>query len=82
MLTMVVRGSHWGLYVRYGDLDGGPAGYLAPSAAPASPWNRGLGQNALKQYEPLVAERARLLVQRLKEQTGPLDLGLWLKYFG
>ena len=46
------------------------------------PWNRGLGQNALKQYEPLVAERARLLVQRLKEQNRPLDLGLWLKYFG
>ena len=77
MLTTVVRGSHWGLDVCYGDLDGGPAGYPAPSAAPAA-----VEPRSRPEREPLVAERARLLVQRLKEQTGPLDLGLWLKYFG
>ncbi|KAI0690887.1 high nitrogen upregulated cytochrome P450 monooxygenase 2, partial [Cerioporus squamosus] len=46
------------------------------------PWNRGLKQSALKEYEPLVAERAQLLVQRLSDQSGSADLGLWLKYFG
>ncbi|TFK83982.1 high nitrogen upregulated cytochrome P450 monooxygenase 2 [Polyporus arcularius HHB13444] len=45
------------------------------------PWNRGLSQQALKGYEPLMAERAQLLVQRLTQQSGPVDLGLWLKYF-
>ncbi|TFK79033.1 high nitrogen upregulated cytochrome P450 monooxygenase 2 [Polyporus arcularius HHB13444] len=46
------------------------------------PWNRGLKQSALKEYEPLLAERAQLLVQRLGDQSGSADLGLWLKYFG
>ena len=81
MLTMVVRGSHWGLDVCYGDLDGGPAGYPAPSAAPSAVEPRSRPER-VEQYEPLVAERVRLLVQRLKEQTWLLDLGLWLKYFG
>ncbi|RPD57205.1 high nitrogen upregulated cytochrome P450 monooxygenase 2, partial [Lentinus tigrinus ALCF2SS1-7] len=46
------------------------------------PWNRGLKQGALKEYEPLIAERAQLLVRRLKDQSGSVDLGLWFKYFG
>ncbi|RPD58907.1 high nitrogen upregulated cytochrome P450 monooxygenase 2 [Lentinus tigrinus ALCF2SS1-7] len=45
------------------------------------PWNRGLNQNALKEYEPLIFDRLQLLVRRLKEQSGTIDLGLWLKYF-
>ena len=45
------------------------------------PWNRGLNQSALKEYEPLVVERLQLLVRRLKEQSGTIDLGLWIEYF-
>ena len=46
------------------------------------PWNRGLRQSELKEYEPLIAERAQLLVQRLKDHSGSFDLGLWFSYFG
>ncbi|RDX50794.1 high nitrogen upregulated cytochrome P450 monooxygenase 2 [Lentinus brumalis] len=45
------------------------------------PWNRGLNPSALKDYQPLIVERLQLLVRRLHEQSGIIDLGLWLKYF-
>ncbi|KAI0689003.1 cytochrome P450 [Cerioporus squamosus] len=45
------------------------------------PWNRGLNQSALKEYEPLIVDRLQLLIRRLREQSGIIDLGLWLKYF-
>ncbi|TFK79340.1 high nitrogen upregulated cytochrome P450 monooxygenase 2, partial [Polyporus arcularius HHB13444] len=44
-------------------------------------WNRGLGPAALKEYEHLVVGRARLLVERLGEQVGDVNIGNWINYF-
>ncbi|RPD52947.1 high nitrogen upregulated cytochrome P450 monooxygenase 2 [Lentinus tigrinus ALCF2SS1-7] len=46
------------------------------------PWTRGLGPGALKEYEVIVAKRARQLAERLQEQSGEVVLGRWLNYFG
>ncbi|RPD60598.1 high nitrogen upregulated cytochrome P450 monooxygenase 2 [Lentinus tigrinus ALCF2SS1-7] len=45
------------------------------------PWNRGLNQAALKEYEGHIMNRAQLLVRRLEEQHGGTDLSKWLAYF-
>ncbi|RDX41710.1 high nitrogen upregulated cytochrome P450 monooxygenase 2 [Lentinus brumalis] len=45
-------------------------------------WNRGLGPVALREYEGIVAERARQLAARLEEQQGEVSLGQWVNYFG
>ena len=44
-------------------------------------WNRGLSQNALKEYEQIIATRAQQLLHRLEEQQGEVILGNWFKYF-
>ncbi|KAI1791472.1 high nitrogen upregulated cytochrome P450 monooxygenase 2 [Ganoderma leucocontextum] len=44
-------------------------------------WNRGLGPAALREYEHVLARRAQLLVRRLEDQEGEVNLGQWLNYF-
>ncbi|PIL25572.1 cytochrome P450 [Ganoderma sinense ZZ0214-1] len=44
-------------------------------------WNRGLGPAALREYEHVLARRAQLLVRRLEEQEGEVNLGQWVNHF-
>ena len=44
------------------------------------PWNRGMSQAAIKEYEPVFAARVHLLVRRLEEQQGKADLSKWIEY--
>ncbi|KAI0265059.1 high nitrogen upregulated cytochrome P450 monooxygenase 2 [Gloeopeniophorella convolvens] len=55
------------------------------------PWNRAFTGEALKEYETLIAKRARQLVERVeslvqtqaqeKEKTALVDMALWFSYF-
>ncbi|KAI0265061.1 cytochrome P450 [Gloeopeniophorella convolvens] len=55
------------------------------------PWNRAFTGEALKEYETLIAKRARQLVERVeslvqtqaqeKEKTALVDMALWFGYF-
>ncbi|TBU27644.1 high nitrogen upregulated cytochrome P450 monooxygenase 2 [Dichomitus squalens] len=48
-------------------------------------WNRGLGPNALREYEHVLARRAQLLVKGLEERAKKgeeVDLGRWFNWFG
>ncbi|RDX42005.1 high nitrogen upregulated cytochrome P450 monooxygenase 2 [Lentinus brumalis] len=44
------------------------------------PWNRGMSQAAVKQYEHAFADRVHLLVRRLEEQPGKADFAKWIEY--
>jgi cytochrome P450 len=44
-------------------------------------WNRAMTSAAQREYEPLVARRAGQLVERLREQKGPLDFVKWIDLF-
>ncbi|TFK89225.1 high nitrogen upregulated cytochrome P450 monooxygenase 2 [Polyporus arcularius HHB13444] len=44
------------------------------------PWNRGMSQAAVKEYEHVFADRVHLLVRRLEEQPGKADLAKWIEY--
>ncbi|RPD60596.1 high nitrogen upregulated cytochrome P450 monooxygenase 2 [Lentinus tigrinus ALCF2SS1-7] len=45
------------------------------------PWNRGLNQTAIKEYEHPLTARVQLLVRRLEEQKGEVDLSKWMGMF-
>ncbi|TFK89227.1 high nitrogen upregulated cytochrome P450 monooxygenase 2 [Polyporus arcularius HHB13444] len=45
------------------------------------PWGRGLGQAAIKEYEHPLMARVELLVRRLEEQKGELNLTKWMGMF-
>ena len=45
------------------------------------PWARGLSNAAVKEYEPLVAARTRLLVEKVGEQEGEVVLDKWFDKF-
>ncbi|PIL26706.1 cytochrome P450 [Ganoderma sinense ZZ0214-1] len=45
-------------------------------------WNRGMGPAAIREYEPLIAKRARQLVDRLEEHAGGVvTIGNWFNFF-
>lgn len=44
-------------------------------------WTRGLGPGALKEYEELLAARARQLVRRAGELDGEVVMGWWFNAF-
>ena len=44
-------------------------------------WARGLSSTAEKEYEPLVAARTRLLVEKVGEQEGEVVLDKWFDKF-
>lgn len=44
-------------------------------------WNRGLGPNAIREYEEIVVARAKQLVKRLEQQEGEVILGDWINMF-
>ena len=45
-------------------------------------WSRGMSQGAMKEYEQLIASRARQLVARLEEHKGAVDsIGHWFGFF-
>ena len=45
------------------------------------PWNRGLNQAAVKEYEHPMADRVQLLLRRLEEQKGEINLSKWMGMF-
>ncbi|KAI0706673.1 high nitrogen upregulated cytochrome P450 monooxygenase 2 [Earliella scabrosa] len=44
-------------------------------------WNRGLSTAAVREYEGLIAARARLFIERLGQQVGEISLDKWINYF-
>ncbi len=44
-------------------------------------WQRGMGAGAIKEYEQIIARRARQFVARLEEQKGTVVIGTWFNYF-
>ncbi|RDX42087.1 cytochrome P450 [Lentinus brumalis] len=44
-------------------------------------WQRGMGPGAIKEYEQIIARRARQFVARLEEQKGTVVIGTWFNYF-
>lgn len=44
-------------------------------------WNRGLGNEALKEYEDIIAKCANDLARGLEKQRGSVDIVAWLNYF-
>ena len=42
------------------------------------PWNRGLSQAAIKEYEQPLVVRVQLLIRRLEEQKGEVDIAKWI----
>ncbi|TFK89229.1 cytochrome P450, partial [Polyporus arcularius HHB13444] len=45
------------------------------------PWNRGLSQAAVKEYEQPLMARVLLLIRRLEEQKGEVNLAKWTSMF-
>ncbi|KAK7683454.1 hypothetical protein QCA50_013287 [Cerrena zonata] len=45
------------------------------------PWNRAFNSSSIKEFEPLLRRRVKLLVEKLGEQKGPVDLTMWINYF-
>lgn len=45
------------------------------------PWARAFTPAALKEYQPMVAARARQLVEALGKQAGEVDIAKWVNYF-
>ena len=45
------------------------------------PWNRGLSQAAIKEYEQPLVVRVQLLIRRLEEQKGEVDIAKWIGMF-
>ncbi|KAL7277160.1 hypothetical protein ACG7TL_009006 [Trametes sanguinea] len=45
------------------------------------PWNRAFSAAALKEYEPLIANRVTQLVRVLSDQRGEIDVGRFFNYF-
>ncbi|KAK7690454.1 hypothetical protein QCA50_005552 [Cerrena zonata] len=45
------------------------------------PWNRAFNSSSIKEFEPLLRKRVKLLVERLGEQKGTTDLTMWINYF-
>ncbi|KAJ7461561.1 cytochrome P450 [Mycena latifolia] len=50
-------------------------------AAKRRVWNRSMTSASLREYEPLIANRARQFVSRLAEQTGSVNLVAWFDLF-
>ena len=44
-------------------------------------WNRGMTAAAIREYEPLIAKRARQLFERLEENVGVVAIGSWFNFF-
>ncbi|GJE86759.1 cytochrome P450 [Phanerochaete sordida] len=44
-------------------------------------WNRAFSSAAVKEYQPIVAQRATQLIHALQEQQGVVDLAQWMSYF-
>ena len=45
-------------------------------------WNRGLSNEALQDYEAIIARLAAALVQGIRQSTdGTLDITAWINYF-
>lgn len=44
-------------------------------------WNRAFSSAAVREYQPVVAQRATQLVQALQEQRSVVDLSQWMSYF-
>ena len=45
------------------------------------PWNRAFSAAAIKEYEPLIANRATQLIQVLEKQSGEVIIGRFFNYF-
>ena len=45
-------------------------------------WNRGMGSDALKEYDLIIQKRGEQLVEKLTERSGQaLDMSAWFGYF-
>ena len=44
-------------------------------------WNKALSASALRDYEPTIAARARVLVDTLRRQKGEIVLGRFFNFF-
>lgn len=45
------------------------------------PWNRGLSQAAVKEYEAPVKARVQLLIRCLENKATEVDLSRWFSFF-
>ncbi len=54
---------------------------LVEHARRRRPWNRAFSTAAIKEYEPLLRNRAAQLVKILGEHKGTVDLAQYIEYF-
>lgn len=45
------------------------------------PWSRAFSTAALKEYQPTVRKRAAQLLERLRKESGTVDLAQWISFF-